>query len=135
MAGWKVFYGEPFKYTTCSSMAAMQYKTDEGRFLFFDTLSFKSSRSLISGKRYYSVLAVQSTKTLSVLAFIFLMSSLIFSMISWLVPWNTLSHLSAWLAAIKSGLRVAYKGTIYSKSGFNYSIRSGSRTRALLDAS
>jgi hypothetical protein len=29
-AGWKVFYGDPFKYMIFSSIAAMQYRIDDG---------------------------------------------------------------------------------------------------------
>jgi hypothetical protein len=29
--GWKVFYGDPLRYKICSSIAATQYKTEEGR--------------------------------------------------------------------------------------------------------
>lgn len=63
------------------------------------------------------------------------MSYLNFVIISILVPLRTLSARSAWLEAIKSPLKAAYIGFIFSRSLLNLLMRSGSSTRALLQAS
>lgn len=69
--------------------------------------------ALISGRRNISVFAVQSKITLSFLSLQALMSALTASMSSSLVPVRTLSQRSAWLEAMKSGLRTAFMGTIF----------------------
>jgi hypothetical protein len=95
MAGWKVFWGDPFRYNTCSSIAAMQKRTEAAMEVSLLTLDFKDSMSSISGSIYISVFAVQRTMTLSTLSFISLISYLILSIFSWLVPSKILSTRSA----------------------------------------
>ena len=110
----------------------MQYSTDDGSDTLSDTAFSTSSIVSNSGSKNISVFAVQRTITLSFLSLWALMSSLIASMSCSFVPSNTLSALSDWLAAMKSGFNTAFNGLIFESLSSSLFTRSGSKTPALL---